>query len=169
MSHGCISAVPRIAFSPFLDTWVNFLLNLYLGLLCSLLGSDLLLLCPLLNLLLALLGSMGNLVLLHSERSQALLGFRFGVNVTFLTGLADNLLESYHLRLNTAIGLAQAFAVSGHVLLLELRSAGLYALGVLQGCLLAALSLAQARGQLVNAFLNAFAVLVKFSTLIGLL
>jgi len=90
MSHGGIAAIPGVALGPILDARIDFLLHLYLGLLCGLLGSELLLLCPLLCLLLALLSSNGDLVLLHGKRSQTLLGFRFGVNVTLFTGLADD-------------------------------------------------------------------------------
>ena len=172
VSHGGVAAIPGVAIGPFLDTRIDFLLNLYLGLLGSLLGSELLLVCPLLGLLFALLRGNSDLVLLHGERCQALLGLGFGVNVTFFTGLADDLLEGHHLGLDAAVGLTQAFTVGGHVLLLELLCTGLDALGVFQGCLLAALGLAQARGQLVDAFLDALAVLVQLpagSVISGLL
>jgi hypothetical protein len=47
---------------------------------------------PLLVLMFALLSSSGDLALLHGQRCETLLGFRLSVNVTFFTGLADDLL-----------------------------------------------------------------------------
>ena len=126
-------------------------------LLSRLLGRRLLLRGPRCALLIGAI----NLVLLVRQRRQALLGLSLRIHVALFTSLADNLLERHDLRLNAALGLRQTLLVALEILLLKLLCTRLHLLGILQGRLLTALRLAQARGQLVDTLLDVIAVLIE--------